>query len=374
MHIRRLDPSNRRDVHRYIEFPFRLYAGSKLWVPPFVAEVRSQLDPQHHPFYEHSAAAFFLAEQGGDAVGRIAVLDNAHYNQATGGRTAFFYHFESVEDRVVSRALFAAASDWARARGLDLLWGPQGFLAADGKGLLVGGFEHRPAMGIAYNYPYYDDLLVDAGFGKQVDLVSCYIDREISLPERFLRIAEKVRQRSGLRTVRFRSKAELRTIVPRVVAAYNRSFAEIEGFVPITAAEGEAIAARILAVADPTLIKVLMKEDEIVGFVIAYPDLSAAIQRCRGRLWPLGWYYLMREARRTAWLNFNGGAILEEHRGLGGNALLYAELYYTLIERLQFQYGDLVQVQDTNTRMLQELAALQVRPYKRHRVYRLALT
>jgi hypothetical protein len=369
MHIRRLDPSKRRDVHSYIQFPFRLYAGNTLWVPPFVAEVQGQLNPQHHPFYEHSTAAFFLAEQGGDVVGRIAVLDSAHYNQAAGGRTAFFYHFESVDDRAVSRALFAAASDWARARRLDLLWGPQGFLAADGKGLLVEGFEHRPAMGIAYNYPYYDELLVDAGFGKQVDLVSCYIDREISLPERFLRVAEKVRQRSGLRTIRFRSKAELRSIVPRVVAAYNRSFAEIEGFVPITAAEGDAIAARILAVADPTLIKVLMKEADIVGFVIAYPDLSVAIRRCRGRLWPLGWYHLMRESKRTRWLNFNGGAILEEHRGLGGNALLYAELYYTLIERAQFQYGDLVQVQDTNTRMLQELEALQVRPYKRHRIY-----
>ena len=126
--------------------------------------------------------------------------------------------------------------------------------------------------------------------------------------ERFLRVAEKVRQRSGLRTVRFRSKAELRTIVPDVVAAYNRSFAEIQGFVPITEAEGRAIAERILAIADPSLIKVLMREDEIVGFVIAYPDLSAAIQRCRGRLWPLGWYHLMREFRRTAWLNFNGGA------------------------------------------------------------------
>ena len=126
MRVRRLDPSNRRDVRRYIEFPFHLYHGNGLWVPPFVAEVQSQLDPERHPFYEHSAAAFFLAEQQEDVLGRIAVLDNAHHNQATGGLTAFFYHFESVDDRAVSRALFDAAFDWARGRGLELDVGPAG--------------------------------------------------------------------------------------------------------------------------------------------------------------------------------------------------------------------------------------------------------
>ncbi|NLF00280.1 MAG: hypothetical protein GX601_04810 [Anaerolineales bacterium] len=369
MRIIRLDPSNQRQLRQYIELPFRLYQRNALWVPPLVGEVRDQLDPQRHPFYQHSEAAFFLAYNGEEAVGRLAVLDNANHTRATGQRTAFFYHFESIPDRAVSRGLFDAAFDWARGRGLETVWGPQGFLAGDGKGLLVDGFEHRPAMGIAYNYPYYGELVEDAGFGKQVDLISCYVDRDISLPERYLQMAEKIRQRGGLRAVRFRSKAELRAVVDQVVAAYNQSFTEIQGFVPITQGEENAIAARILAVADPTLIKVLMRGEEIVGFVLAYPDLSAAVQRCRGQLWPLGWYHLMREARQTQWINFNGGGILPEFRGLGGNALLYAELYDTLIGRTQFQYGDLVQVQETNTRMIQELEALRFRPYKRHRIY-----
>ena len=369
MHIHRLDSTNRQDVHRYVTFPFRLYQESPLWVPPFVHEVRAQLDPNRLPFYQHSEAAFFLAFEADEVVGRIAVLDNARYNRYKGERTAFFYHFDVVNDRAVSQALFDAAFDWAGARGLDLMWGPKGFMAADGQGMLVEGFDYRPALGIAYNYPYYGELMEYAGFKKQLDFVSCYLDRQMSLPVRFLRVAEKVRRRRGFRTVRFRTKAELRAMVPRVVAAYNSAFVEVQGFVPVTEAEGKAIGERILAVADPTLIKILMKEDEIVGFVIAYPDLSAAIQRCRGRLWPTGWYHLMREFKRTRWLNFNGGAILEPHRGLGGNALMYAELYDTLIGRSQYQYADLVQVQETNTRMIQELAALEVRPYKRHRIY-----
>ncbi len=371
MQIHRLDPASRRDVRRYVEFPFRLYRESALWVPPFVGEVRAQLDPDRHPFYEHSEAAFFLALQGDEVVGRIAVLDNARYNQYKGERTAFFYHFDVVNDRAVSLALFDAAFDWVRGRGLDLLWGPKGFIAADGQGLLVEGFEHRPALGIPYNYPYYGGLLEDAGFEKQLDFISCYMDRNMTvLPSRFLEVAEKIKRRRGFRTVRFRTKAELRAMVSRVAAAYNSAFVEVQGYVPITESEAQAISDRILAVADPTLITLLMKGEEIVGFVLAYPDLSAAIQRCRGRMWPTGWYHLLREFKRTRWLNFNGAAILEPHRGLGGNALMYAELYHTLIGRTQYQYADLVQVQETNTRMIQELEALDVKPYKKHRVYR----
>ena len=374
MHIHRLDPTNQRDVRRYIDFPFRLYRDSALWVPPFVSEVRDQLDPNKHPFYQHSQAAFFLALEDGEVVGRVAVLDNARYNRYRDEQTAFFYHFDVVDDRRVSRALFDAAFDWARGRGLDLLWGPKGFMAADGQGLLVEGFEHRPALGIPYNYPYYGELLEDAGFEKQLDFVSCLIDREIDISNRFLEVADKVRRRRGFRVVRLHTKAELRAVILRVAAAYNSAFVEVQGYVPITEAEAQAIGDRILSIADPELIPLLMKDDDIVGFVLAYPDLSAAVQRCRGRLWPTGWYYLMREFKRTRWLNVNGGAILEPYRGLGGNALLYAELYRTLTASDQYRFADLVQVQETNTRMMRELAALEARPYKKHRIYRRPLT
>jgi hypothetical protein len=338
-----------------------------------IHEVRNQLDPQGHPFYEHSEAAFFCALEGKDVVGRIAVLDNARYNEHHGERTAFFYHFDAVEDTTVSRALFDAASEWARDRGLDLIWGPKGFMTADGQGLLVEGFEHRPALGIPYNHPYYGSLLEDAGFAKKLDFVSCYMDRQFRFPERFLKVAEKMKRRRGFRSTVFRTKAELRALVPQITRLYNESFVEVQGYVPITEAEGQAIGKRILSIADPELVSLLTKDDELAGFVLAYPDISAAIQRCRGKLWPTGWYHLRREFKKTRWINFNGGGILESYRGLGGNALLYAELYRILIEHPQYDFADVVQIQETNSRMVQEFRSVGVTPYKRHRIYERAV-
>jgi hypothetical protein len=116
MRIHRLDPANRRDVHRYIEFPFRLYRDNLLWVPPFLHQVRAQLDPRRHPFYQHSEAAFFLALEADEVVGRIAVLENTRFNDHHAQRSACFYHFDAVDDIAVSRGLVGAACEWARGR------------------------------------------------------------------------------------------------------------------------------------------------------------------------------------------------------------------------------------------------------------------
>ena len=373
MHIQRLDLTDRRQVRRFVDLPSDLYRGHPLWVPPLLHEARAQLDPQRHPFYQHSEAAFFLAMDGEEAVGRIAVLDNAHYNAHHAAHAAFFYLFDSVDDQAVARALFDAAGDWARKRALDRLWGPKGFSHIEGQGILVEGFQYMPAMGVPYNYPYYSALVEAAGLAKKFDFYSFRMDRRFHFPERYLEGAEKLKARRGFRSQTFRTKDELRALVPRVVQVYNEAFVEVQGYTPMSEAEGRMVGERILSVADPGLISLLLRGDEMVGFVIAFPDISAAIQRCRGRLWPTGWIHLKREFKRTRWLNLNSIGIREAYRGLGGTALLYSALYHTLADHPQYDYADMVQVQETNERTMREYKALGVESHKRHRMYEIAL-
>src|SRR5512135_1938204 len=151
MRIIQIDTSDRSQARAFLALPFRLYAGTPQWVPPLAGDARAMLDRRRHPFYQHSEAAFFLAlDESGQALGRLAVLDNARYNEYNHERTAFFYLFECADDRDTAQGLFEAACAWARGRGLDRIMGPKGFSALDGQGLLVHGFEHRPALGIPY--------------------------------------------------------------------------------------------------------------------------------------------------------------------------------------------------------------------------------
>jgi len=150
-----LDPADRRRVRQFLDLPFRIYRDIPQWVPPLAPDARRVLDRRRHPFYKHSQAAFFLALDDRDRpVGRLAALDNRRYNRFNRAATAFFYLFECPDDPDVARALFDAAFSWARGRDLSRMIGPKGFLALDGSGLLIRGFQHRPAFGLPYNPPY----------------------------------------------------------------------------------------------------------------------------------------------------------------------------------------------------------------------------
>ena len=372
MRIIQLDLNDPRHVRHWLGLPFRLYRGTPQWVPPLAPDARLVLDRKRYPFYDHSEAAFFLALEGDRAVGRIAAIDNRNFNSFHKLNTAFFYLFESEDDTRVAGGLFEAAIGWARGRGLTGLLGPKGFTALDGLGLLVKGFEHRPAMGIPYNHPYYENLLLSVGLEPFDDDVSGYISSRAALPQRIHDLADAVRRRRGLTVARFRTKRELRAIVASIKDLYNNSLGHNFDQVPITDAEIKLLADQIIAVADPKLIKVIMKKDQPVGFAFGYPDISAAIQRTRGRVVPFGWVDLLLETKRTRWLNLNGAGILPEYQGLGGPALIFSEMYKSIHEG-RFEHAEVVQVSVHNPKMQLTLRDLGLDFYKVHRVYQRAL-
>ncbi len=369
MLLQQISTSNRRDVQQFLDLPFLLYRNVPQWVPPLAGDARAMLDRRRHPFYRHSEAAFFLARDGhGQAVGRLAVLDNAHYNAYNQEHTAFFYLLECEDDAAAAQGLFDAAFAWARGRGLNKMVGPKGFTALDGMGLLVEGFQHRPALGIPYNLPYYPALVEAAGFQKAEDVVSGYLSGETIFPERIDQVARMVIERRGLRVARFQKRRDLRALVPRLKPLYNAAIEGTPGNTPLTDEEARTLANQILWFADPRLIKIVQKGQEPIGFLFAYPDISAALQRTRGRLFPFGWIDLLLELRRTRWININGAGILPQHRGLGATALLFSEIHRSIVDG-GFHHAEIVQVGVDNERMQRELEDLGVDFYKTHRTY-----
>ena len=369
MQIRFLDTTSPRDVQLFLKLPFAIYRGNSAWVPPIERDSRRMLDRRRHPFYSHSDAAFLLAEQDGQPVGRLAVIDNRNYNEFNRESTAFFYLFECIDDLPAATSLFEHAFIWARARGLTQVYGPKGFTALDGMGMLVRGFQHRPALGIPYNPAYYPGLLEAAGFQPAGESLSGYLSRDTQLPERIFELADLVRRRRGLSLARIETRSDLRALVPRLRDLYNHSLGGTSGNVPLTEDEARTLADQLLWFADPRLIKIVLKGDEPVGFLFAYPDVSAALQRSRGRLFPVGWMDALLELRRTRWININGAGMIEKYRGLGGTAILFSEMARS-VRQGRYQHADVVQIGAENDRMLRELREIGIDFYKAHRLYR----
>jgi GNAT superfamily N-acetyltransferase len=368
--VRPIDLDNRRDVRRFLDLPFGLYRESPNWVPPIRIDAAAQLNPRKHPYYEHSEAEFFIATQDGKDVGRIALLENKPYNRYHKKKQAQFYLFESVHDLEVARALFERVFERARARGLDQVVGPKGFGALDGYGMQVDGFEFRQMMTMMnYNPPYYPEFMADLGFRKEVDFISCYLGADkFHMDERVHAIAERAAQRSGLSVKRFASKKEMLAWAPKIGETYNKAFINNWEYYPLTEHEIKFVVDSILTIADRRLIKIILHGDDVVGFLFAFPDVSAAIQRNKGRLFPFGLIDLLLEFKRTRWVSLNGVGILPEFQGRGGNALLYSEMEKTIREA-KFLHADLTQVAETAVQMRHDLENVGGVPYKNHRVF-----
>ncbi len=371
LRIIKIDTSSRRDVDRFITLPWAIYKWTPQWVPPLVDDTRLMLDRKRYPFYQHSDADFFLAERDGKAVGRIAVLENRHYNQHWNSHTAFFYLFDAFDDKEALAALFAEIERWANARGLNKIVGAKGFLQGDGIGVLVEGFEHHPAVGIPYNHPYYGSLIEASGYVPQRDFLSAYLPGDVVLPPRVQEIAQKMMARRGFTIRTFANKKELRTWIPRIVQTYNETFLNNWEFNPVTEAEAKVIGDRLLQIADPKLIKLVMKGDDIAGFLFGFPDISDGIRRANGRIWPLGWIHLLRDMKRTKWINLNGAGILAQYRGLGVNAILYVEMEDKM-HRGSFEHVDLVQMEE-HVLTVEDTKTMGGKIYKKHRIYEKAI-
>jgi GNAT superfamily N-acetyltransferase len=380
--IEQIDSNKRSDVIRFYKVPFPMYAGSKQWVPPLWSDLSMQLNRKKHPFYEHSDADFFIAVRDGQDVGRIAVMENKPYNRYHKRKIAAFYLFETVEDPEVAAALFEQAFDWARKRGLDSVMGPKGFGPLDGYGMLVEGFDRRQTMMMsAYNPPYYPQYMETLGFRKEVDFITCLITRDhFRMPERVHRIAGRVLKRGTFRVLSFKNKKDLLRWVPGFIKAYNAAFVANWEYYPLSEWEINFVVDNIMEFLDQDLIKIITHKDEVVGFVLSFPDISAALQRTRGYVPPLSLLDsippplaivdILREVGRTEWLALNGGGILPEFKGVGGNALMYSEMEKTLNSRFrQFKYGELCQVAETAKEMRSDLANIGGAFHKNHRVF-----
>lgn len=369
MQIIEFSPQDRRHRKAFIEFPFKHYRQNSTWVPPLRAEMRKIFKPSY-PFYQYGKAQFLLAvDAQGQVLGRLAMANNSRYNDFHQTRTAFFYYFESVDDTEVANALFARGFEWAKTQGLNHVLGPKGFTVLDGYGMLVKGFNFRPAFGQPYNPDYYPGLVERVGFTRVKDIFTCRIDRSLQFPQKIVRAARLVEKKMGFHAPQLKTKAELKTVIKDFQRLYNESLAIPAGNPPITDEDMVTMVSQLMTIADPRIVKLIYKEDKAVGWLLAYPDIGAALQRINGRLFPFGWLQILLESKRTNWINLNGIGILEEYQRLGGTAVLFNELYNSVMDFDQYDYAELLQMREENIKILNETANLDLDFHKTHRLY-----
>ena len=359
---------NRPLQEKFIDFPHRLFAGNPYWVPLMRGNVRALLRKKSAYGSTYPTSAY-LARIAGKTVGTILVSYNHNYVRRHNHNTAHFSFFDFIDDPAVARALVDRASAWADAHGASDLSGPILSGGSSGSGLLIHGFDHTAPMTVMrYNFPYYQKHYEAAGFGKLVDMLTLEFSIVKDVPEKVRRVVKLVMQRSNLRIYTPRTKAEIRKLANQIMPLYNRILGDHTENYEMTERELKEMVDELMLIVNPDMVHVLAYKDEYVGFVITVPDITASLQRSRGRVHPFSIIDMLRTKRTTDCILLMAVGILPQYQRLGGSALLY-NAAEGMRQRSQFKIAVCPHIAETTDRMISDLAYWDSHELLRHRIY-----
>ncbi|MGC9313561.1 MAG: hypothetical protein ACP5IA_12810 [Sediminispirochaetaceae bacterium] len=232
--VKLIEVKNKRDLNRFIEFPYKLYRKHPYWVPPLRFDERNTLLRSKNPSFEYCDARYWLAVENGTVLGRIAAILNKKSIEKWGKKYLRFGWFDLVNRFDVAEALIGAVEDWAHQLDLTAVHGPLGFTDLDPEGLLIEGFEERGTLPMIYNYPYYPDLLEQLGYAKDVDWLQFEIPVPDAIGEKFTRMRDIVLTRNKLHIAEFRNRKDVISYGERVFEALNKAYEKLYGVVELT--------------------------------------------------------------------------------------------------------------------------------------------
>jgi hypothetical protein len=315
----------RGDLRRFVDLPWRLYAGDPCWVPPLRKQVFDLLDLKH-PFYRGGAAEreVFLARRGGRVVGRIVAILNRAYNAFHQDRAGFFGFFECEDDQAAASELLAAAADWLRGQGCDLMLGPVNPSTNYEAGLLVEGFDTPPTVMMTYNPRRYQELLEAAGLEKAKDLFAYLSEVHPTSLDRLAKFAERTTKREPELECRQVDMKQFDAQVAQVRTIYNSAWEKNWGFVPASDAEFAALARELKPLVDPELVRLAYFAGEPAGFLLALPDVNPALAVLDGSLWnPIRLLRASIVGRRKVGLRLITMGVMEQHRLRGIEGVMF---------------------------------------------------
>ena len=344
-------PHTKSELKKYVKFGVDLYKGNEFYVPPVIFDDVATLNPNVNPAFEHCDAQCFMAYRDGKPVGRITAIINHKVNQKYNDKTMRWGFVEFIDDTEVVDALFKAVEEWGAERGMTNMVGPMGFTDMDHEGMLIEGFDYLGTMPTIYNFDYYPRHMERLGMVKDVDWVEFRLDVPDKVPEKMQRIADIVSKKYNLHCVHTKSIKKLKNEYGQALfELINEAYANLYGYSQLSQRQIEYYINQYLSLLRLDNISVIVdSNNKLVGVGITMPSLSRALQKGRGRIFPFGWFHILRALKgHTDRVDLMLVAIKPEYQNKGVNAMLFADLIPSYI-RLKYRYAETnLELEDNN--------------------------
>ncbi|TSA28799.1 MAG: hypothetical protein D4R67_03190 [Bacteroidetes bacterium] len=321
-----------RDLKRFIGVQFRFYRGNPYWCPPLRMDEIRTLRRDKNPAFAHCEAEYWIAYRDRKPVGRIAGFINHKANKRWKENLVRFGWIEFIDDPVVSDALIDTVAAWGKAKGMTGIHGPLGFSDMDNEGMLIEGFDQLAIMTSIYNHAYYPVHMERMGFVKAAD----WVQYEFSIPpipEKFEKAKSLVEQRYHVEVVKTKKKKDLLPYARKMFRMLNVAYDDLYGFAALTEEQMDAYTKQYFGFIRPEFISfVVDRNDDIVGFGISLPNLTYALQKSDGRLFPFGWYHLLKAINKNEIIDMYLLGVHPDYHGKGVAALFFYEMHKAYLD------------------------------------------
>ncbi len=367
---------NKRAFREFLHFPLTLYKDMPAFVPPLLMDDADTLNPKKNPAYEFCDAAMYLAYKDGKLAGRVAAIVNRKANAQWGHDQVRFGWFDFIDDREVSKALLDAVEAFGRERGMTTILGPLGFTDFDPEGMLVEGYEYLSSMALHHNWPYYKEHMEALGYEKDVDWLEYRIYIGDTIPEKYTRVAKIVEDRYDLRLRKITKREVRKTDVGyKLFDLINETYSSLYNFTILPKKLVDKYVGFYLGVIDLKFVSLVEDKDHnIVGFGVVMPSITRALKKCKGKLFPFGWFHILRSMYWKYEENFEMLLIgvKPEYQKKGVNSIVFVDLMKELLKG-GFVYGESNAELESNLDIRSQWGDLEVKECKRRRVYKKAV-
>lgn len=356
------------DLMTFIKFQWEIYKGSNYWVPPLIMDRKKILSKEKNPFFQHAEADYFLAYKNGKLSGRIAAIKNDLHNQYHNDKVGFFGFFECLNEQEVANKLFDTAKIWLKEKGLTEMRGPANPSSNDEYGLLIDGFDDEPRLLMTYNPEYYITLCENYGFTKAKDLFAYKLERDKTVSsDKLKRVAEIAQKRSGIKISQLNIK-DFDKELDKVKYVYNKAWAPNWGFVPMTDAELDAMAADLKPLVEPSLVLFGEIDGKLIGFALVMLDYNYIFKQMNGRLFPFGFLKMFTQKKNIKWARIITLGIIPEYQKKGLDAVFYWEIV-NRAAKIGIFLGEASWILEDNEMMNRGAHVMNGEVYKKYRIY-----
>lgn len=362
-----------KELKQFIRFNYEMYKDNPYSVPDLYEDMLGTLDPKRNAAFEFCDAEYFLAIRDEKIVGRVAAIINRRANEKWNVNAVRFGWIDFIDDEEVSKALLDTVERWGRERGMTQVQGPLGFTDFDAEGMLIEGFDRLSTMATIYNYPYYPVHMEKWGYEKEADWIEFLIKIPNDVPDKIKRIAGMVGKRFELKVTKASSNRELeRRYGQEIFDLVNKCYSPLYGYSPLTNKQIEQYIKMYLPLVNRDMIALITdKNDKLVGVGISIASLSEALQKAKGRLFPFGWFHILKALfiKRPTRLDFLIVAIDPEYQGKGVNAMIMNEIHPNYV-KMGFKEVESNPELEENNKVQAQWELFEKEQHKRRRAYK----